>query len=124
MSNWIGYFYYKNILVLVKPSDILSFFFINTFEMKDIYYLKHIRYIRDLTDEFMEVEYHYIHNEFIPGYKFLCQKASPYYYKIKEGDTWEKITEDYGITLESLLLLNKRIKIKKPPKKGISIRVY
>ncbi|HPX60136.1 MAG TPA: LysM domain-containing protein, partial [Bacteroidales bacterium] len=49
---------------------------------------------------------------------------SPYYHRIKEGETWEKITEDYGITIEDLISLNKRIKIKKPPKKGTSIRVY
>ena len=72
----------------------------------------------------MYIEYKCVGNQFIPKRKFLCQELSPYYHRIKEGETWEKITEDYGITIEDLISLNKRIKIKKPPKKGTLIRVY
>lgn len=125
-ANWIGCFYYKNILVGVDSSDIVSLFFKKTSDMQDIYYEKSILYFRPYGKgyEFMYIKYDYINNLFIPIDKYLCQESSPYYHKIKEGETWEKITEDYGITIEDLIAKNKRIKIKKPPKKGISVRVY
>jgi hypothetical protein len=123
----VGCFYYKNILVIVCSSDILELFFEKEKDMIDIYYFKdYMPYSRydGLGNECMYIEYKYINNQFIPKHKFLCEKSTPYYHKIKKDETWEKITENYGITIEELIALNKRIKIKKPPKKGALIRVY
>ncbi|MDL2262580.1 LysM domain-containing protein [Bacteroidales bacterium OttesenSCG-928-I21] len=125
-TNWIGYFYYKENLVMVKPSDIYFLFFKKTSDIKNIYYEKHIIYLRPYSKiyERMEIEYSYIDGVFIAGNKFLCQEASPYYYKIKDGDTWGKIMKDYGITEKNIISLNKRVKIKKAPHKGKTIRLY
>ncbi len=123
----VGCFHYKNILVIVHSSDILDLFFEKEKDTVDIYYFEdYMPYSRSdyLGDECMYIEYKCVGNQFIPKRKFLCQELSPYYHRIKEGETWEKITEDYGITIEDLISLNKRIKIKKPPKKGTLIRVY
>jgi hypothetical protein len=126
-TNWIGCFYYKNIFIGVDSSDIFQLFFKKKPDTIDAYFEKQIIYYRFKGlggTDCCYIKYNYINNHIIPIYKYLCSETSPYYHRIKEGETWKKIAYDYGISIEILISLNKRIKIKKPPKEGVLIRVY
>ena len=129
-SRWVGYFQYKDNLVLVKSWDDFTRFFQETSDTLDLYYKYYHPYM--IIDdnprfEYMSLIYYYENNTFIPKCKYLCMPTSPYYYSVDsvEGilDTWESIASDYDITVKELKSLNKK-KRKRSLKSGEVIRVY
>jgi hypothetical protein len=123
-----AYFYYKNNLVLVGISDVISIFFKKTDDLQELYYEDYYSYLawHFHLPELMSLKYQYVNNVFIPVNKCLCT-GLPYYYPVtRQGgilDTWESIASCYDTTVEELKSLNKK-KGKKPLKSGDVIRVF